>query len=575
MGARLFKYEESGELKELGAFSDKPGEIEPTALLEDREGGVWIGTAYHGLFHFDGSVFEAVPTTHRQVNSLAEDREGNLWVGTTGGGLNRVRPRAVELEGAEAGLPFETVQSLCQDSTGMIWAVTQNGAIAWRTNGQWRVFNNELISNVEATCVSADPLGRVWIGTRMNGLYCWQNGGFIHWGDPEELEGRTIHTLQSSKSGDLWIGEETPNTVQRLHAGKLVTLRVPPEDLRVIRAMTEDANGTVWVGTSRGVLLRVSDDQLIDETPRVPGSPVSIRCLSATPDGSVWIGYAGGGLGRTKGGHFASIRSEQGLFDDYISHIVADESGWLWFGGNLGIFKVRQRDLDDVAEGVAARVRSIHYGRGEGLPSLQGSFGGAPDVLRSRDGRLWIPMRTALAVINPGRLHENSRPPPVLLHRAMVDDRTVALNNGVVPSPQIMNGSILDLRSDRVPLRLPPARSRRLKGLLATGGRLFPEGIPPAWRGVDVEAHGLVVGPASRACCSPCAGTAPTWRRCGEVTGDLVALTTDITDRAVAHGGPGGRRPLGAQGVTLRITWSTTLAAYPGVKRSPWTSRRK
>jgi hypothetical protein len=32
---------------------------------------------------------------------------------------------------------------------------------------------------------------------------------------------------------------------------------------------------------------------------------------------------------------------------------------------------------------------------------------------------------------------------------------------------------------------------------LACGPLLFPAGIPPAWRGVDLEAHGLVVGPST------------------------------------------------------------------------------
>src|SRR5207253_1941259 len=154
--------------------------------------------------------------------------------------------------------------------------------------------------------------------------------------------------------------------------------------------MTEDAAGNIWAATSKGVLLRVAGDRLTDETPRPAHELASIRCLYATPDGSLWIGYAGWGVGRIKNGHYAEIRTDQGLYDDYLAHIVADGRGCLWFGADRGIFKVRQAELDDVAEGRSSRVRSIHYGRGEGLPSLQGNFGDSPDVLRSRDGRLWI-----------------------------------------------------------------------------------------------------------------------------------------------------------------------------------------
>ena len=107
---------------------------------------------------------------------------------------------------------------------------------------------------------------------------------------------------------------------------------------------------------------------------------------------------------------------------------------WLWFGGNHGLFKVRLQDFDDFAAGKITRVRSIHYGRGEGLPSLQGTFGDSPDVLRSRDGRLWIPMQVALAVVNPQKIYDDSGPPATLLSRVVVDDRVIAQYSSVLPA---------------------------------------------------------------------------------------------------------------------------------------------
>ena len=54
----------------------------PTVLLEDSGGGLWIGTSDSGLFYFNGTNFETVSTSHREILSLFEDREGNLWTGT-------------------------------------------------------------------------------------------------------------------------------------------------------------------------------------------------------------------------------------------------------------------------------------------------------------------------------------------------------------------------------------------------------------------------------------------------------------------------------------------------------------
>jgi len=61
--------------------------------------------------------------------------------GTGGGGLERVQPRVVELEGKESGLPFQAVQSLCQDTNGNVWAATQNGLLICRSNGVWQTIS--------------------------------------------------------------------------------------------------------------------------------------------------------------------------------------------------------------------------------------------------------------------------------------------------------------------------------------------------------------------------------------------------------------------------------------------------
>jgi ligand-binding sensor domain-containing protein len=64
--------------------------------------------------------------------SLAEDREANLWVETRGGGLNQAQRRVISMIKSSSGLPFGGVQSVCQDATGALWAVGDNGVLARR-----------------------------------------------------------------------------------------------------------------------------------------------------------------------------------------------------------------------------------------------------------------------------------------------------------------------------------------------------------------------------------------------------------------------------------------------------------
>jgi signal transduction histidine kinase/ligand-binding sensor domain-containing protein len=455
-GTALSKIEPNGHKQELGAFESQRANTVVNVLLEDHEGAVWLGTSYSGLLRHDAAGFEAIETTHQQIQSLAEDREGNLWVGTFGGGLNRVRRRAVTLEGPENGLPFPSVMSICEDARGTIWAATQNGQLVQRTNGHWKTVPPTEGFPVEANCVAGSKDGGVWVGNAQHGLYYWRDGQFRTWGDDSQLRNQTLHTLLTSRNGDLWIGQELPPRILCLRAGQLRPFEVP-SDCRVIRAMAEDAEGTIWVGTSKGNLFQIRGEELKEATTQTHGEPVSIRCLYATPDGALWLGYAGWGVGRLKEGHYAELHTEQGLYDDQISAIMADGRGWFWFSADKGLFKVRQEELEAVAGGTAARVRSHPYERAEGLPSLEGNFDDFPNVLRSRDGRLWFPTRTALAVVDPARVDEKTVAPGPVLERVLVDDKLVGWYGGVLPA---MPGLTLDLKSLHPQMRLPPGYRR-------------------------------------------------------------------------------------------------------------------
>ena len=450
LGANLFKVAEGEAPVACGCFKDPLGNTEPTTMLEDHTGAVWIGTSDSGLFRYDGSSFESIAVSHRQILSLLEDREGNIWVGTGGGGLDRVQPRAVTLEGMESTLPFETVQSLCQDQNGVIWAATENGLLVCRTNGGWRTISAETNwPGGKVNCVAADKTGAVWIGTHGRKLYCLRDGQFSVISATNGIKSRTMRVLMPAANEDLWMAGNGPDSLQCLHAGKLQTIPLPP-NVQMIHAMTEGTDGSIWFGTSKGVLLRCHNGVVTDETPEKEHPP-SIRCMQETPDGTLWIGYAGGGLGMLNQGHYRRISTGEGLFDDHISQILADDRGWLWFGSDHGIFRVRQQELEDFANRRVKQVVSIHYGPSEGLAGLQANFGEVPGVMRGQGGRLWMPMRTALVTINPDSLPEETQPPTVLLKQIKVDDQVIAQYGGLLPV-----GNVADTARPVTGLRLPP-----------------------------------------------------------------------------------------------------------------------
>lgn len=425
---QVMRFSEGGEPVPLAELPDSQNRLDPTVLLEDHEGAVWVGTAADGLFRCDTNGVTGAETTYPAISSLVEDRAGNLWVGTLGGGLNRVQPRAVSLIGPATGLPFdEGVRSVCQDASGALWAVGRNGMVVRQEGQKWSVPNlGQPAADIRSWCVAAEPQGAVWIGTYRGALLRWKDGrtAAVDYGVAAHRGG--IRALLVAKSGDLWLAADslsTNNFLCRLRDGQVQKFDLPP-GYRLVRALTEDADGNIWAGGSDGLLVRVTGDVLEDETAKFP--KYSIRCLHGTPDGSVWIGYAGFGVGRYQSGRLARFSADQGLPNDYVSQIQEDGLGGMWFAGNQGVFQVRRQEFDNLATGRATQLQPVLYGRSKGLPNLQATFDYSPNAVNAGNGKLYFSMLTGLAQVQPERVRPNRLPPTVIMERVVADGRTLA-----------------------------------------------------------------------------------------------------------------------------------------------------
>jgi signal transduction histidine kinase/ligand-binding sensor domain-containing protein len=421
VGAKLFKHD-GHAFTECGRFEPAPETVITAAMLEDHNGALWIGTASAGLFRYTANRFEVIPVSDQGVSVLSEDHEGNLWVGTNGGGLERVQRRAFQIEGVEHGLPPAMVQSVCEDAEGNLWAATRNGMLMKRVDERWvDVIGPGHPFAETVLCVTPDKDGAIWVGTRNDAVLRLKDGEFRVLGKADGLRGHSVHALFVSRSGDLWIGGEAPDALSRLRNGQVKSFQLPA-GVRRPRPMAEDDKGNIWVRGDGG-LLRVGLDDAVDKIGTIP---TAVRTMLATPDGSLWIGYGGAGLVRVKGDDFSLVGTEQGLHDGRVSELLSDGLGWFWIGSDRGIFKVAQSELESVMAGNTARVRSTPYARTIGLPSQPAIHGEFPNAARSRDGRLWMPLRTGLAVIYPDRLPHEVAAPAVRITQVSVDGQPVA-----------------------------------------------------------------------------------------------------------------------------------------------------
>ncbi len=468
-GSRILKFKKGREPVEFGQL---PEGVLASVVFEDQGGMLWIGTVADGLFRLVDGVMERVPLSNPAVASINQDKEGNIWVGTNGGGIDLIRTRAMELVNRTNGLPFDSVRSVCEDLEGGIWATGQNGDLAIKRDGRWSVVP---MGEARATCVAADVTGGVWVGTQNRGLQHLDKGVWSEWRAPDDLGSDFVRSILPATNGDLWVATDSPFRLQRMRDGTW-TAMASDRDPGAIATMAEGSDGTIWIGTGEGSVLRVSGDSLINEPGIVEPVPLSVRSLLATPDGRLWIGSAGDGLGWFKEGKYARITTTEGLMDEYISQMLDDGHGALWIAANRGIFQVDLAELLAVAEGRAKWVRSRVFGYSEGLPSLQPNRDYFPSAARSGDGNLWFSTRDGLVLAQPEKMRDNREPPMVLLERVILDDQPAALYGNRAIVKRAGNGQLADLSKPEVVLQVPP-ENRKLKFEFAALSFASPENV--------------------------------------------------------------------------------------------------
>ena len=463
-------------------------------VREDREGAIWAGTYGGGLARYrDGDFRTFTPAdglANRFVYAIVEDRDGNLWVGTDRG-LSRRRGEGFETARREDGLAHDKVWCLHEDREGNLWIVTRGGGLLRLTDARFTTYGRRqglLGENIFS--ISEAPDGAVWGATLGSG------GGVVRLRDGEAtaftdrdglVQADRMWTVLADSRGDVWAGGDAG--LFRLVAGRFR----PEQDVRDVRALYEDSRGRLWVGTFGHGLACLDDGRLTTYTSKDGLPHDSVVALREAPGGALWVGTWGGGLARFEGGAFEplttaqglvsdSVRAlygdaqgtlwvgttgglsrlrdgrftgytmKQGLDDDLIFQIFEDGRGSFWFGSTRGVFQVPREDLEAVARGTLARVRTTVYGTADGLAVSSCTGASTPSGWKGRDGRLWFPTQAGMAVVDPAKPLTNTVPPPVVVEQVVVGGHAQPAD-GTIAAPYGMRD--IQIRYTALSLRAP------------------------------------------------------------------------------------------------------------------------
>ena len=482
-GGGVNKYAASGDAgKSFTQFTEKEGlsDNDVRTILEDKSGNLWFGTNGGGVNKYNASDNAGKSFTHftdkeglsnNNVSSLLEDKSGNLWFGTINGGVSKYGSKSFTHFTVKEGLNNNDVRTILEDKIGNLWFGTNGGGVSKYDAKSFTHFTEkEGLSNNVLISMLQDKSGNLWFGTFGGGVNKYDGKSFTHFTDKEGLGNNNVMSILEDKSGNLWFGTNGRGVSK--YDGKTFTHFTDKEGLgnNNVRIILEDKSGNLWFGThGRGVSkYNASSDAGKRFTRYTVG--VSVMGMLEDKSGNLWFGTFGGGVikydpaegrkslpdglsadlsdhngmkaeARAKEGATAAIAKagftyfteKEGLSNNFVSNILEDKIGDLWFGTRFGLNKLKKDELSKTTFSLSEPGLFFKtYTYEDGFSGIGVNFGKA--MLEAKDGTIWIGTDDRLTAFHPGEETPDTIAPNIQLTGLALFNENIAWQNLVSPS---------------------------------------------------------------------------------------------------------------------------------------------
>ena len=404
------EFKPSRESYDVWQVQQDAGQQNPTtAIVQTRDGYLWLGT-YHGLIRFDGvrsTVFDSDNAPGLQnglVTSLFMSADGALWIGHETGQLTRLADGAFQPINLGRAWPGGTVESITADEVGDLWLLNDSGllfrvrdgrtatvpggasptrkvAIVRSSSGKLWIVCNGRVSTLENGTVVPYPLGladsndyfeRV-LPSRDGGLWLLGNQRLRKWNKGRwtgEFKGGppspgSVSVLLETRAGMLLAGTLRNGLYLFNPDGQVFHFsRTNGLSHDWVRALCEDREGNVWLGTATGLDgLRPRKVQMLSAPDAFQGCGV----LSFWVDqNEAWVGTEGAGLYHYQSGRWSSFTESSGISNLFVWSVLETRRKDLYvgtWGGGLVVKRGRHFEAPGDLARITVPVVSLYEGR--------------------------------------------------------------------------------------------------------------------------------------------------------------------------------------------------------------------
>ena len=343
-----FGYDEQEFVQEIGVSG--MAEFGNLVALASNKGEVITFDRERDVIISKDSYLPRNGLTHDQDCKPRYDREGNLWIITSAGSFVRDAKTGKWAHSVISYLqslginnvPEElSLWDMLADDKQCIWLATDHGGlyvIDLKGKEMKQFLNNKYdessLSDNTLRNLYQDQLGRMWIGSYMNGLNLTVSSASMF----RNKEMGVINTICYDKRGYTWLGTNDKGIIRfDSRTDEVVVYNKENSGIgsNTMVGSLAASDGSVWFGTYEGGLIHIKNGQFTNY--RATGDTLGLannNVWTVYEDqwGNIWIGTLGGGVQRIdkKTGRFTTLNTRNSkLPSDYISTITRTKKGWL------------------------------------------------------------------------------------------------------------------------------------------------------------------------------------------------------------------------------------------------------